>query len=222
MVQYGGHRSPACHRRQSRSIARLLGTPQRSLGTSIRGSSGKRCRGGLPGCRGCLLGLRFGKAAYHLFGLYPYGEEWRGLLAMMLFVVLAVTSTMRRLWGRTLIAAWLVVIPIGTTLMYGALPLGFVTIPIPGLSIVETRLWGGLPLTIGLSTIALATAFPISILLALGRCSNMPMIRAACITYIELVRGVPLITVLFLASVLFPLFLPEGWNFDYLLRAQIA
>ncbi|WP_164753693.1 ABC transporter permease subunit, partial [Mesorhizobium sp. M7A.F.Ca.US.001.04.2.1] len=141
---------------------------------------------------------------------------------MMLFVVLAVTSTMRRLWGRTLIAAWLVVIPIGTTLMYGALPLGFVTIPIPGLSIVETRLWGGLPLTIGLSTIALATAFPISILLALGRCSNMPMIRAACITYIELVRGVPLITVLFLASVLFPLFLPEGWNFDYLLRAQIA
>ncbi len=157
-----------------------------------------------------------------LFGLYPYGEEWRPTVATGLLVGLALASTARRFWGRTLLAAWAVGIVVGVSLMYGAVPLGFVEIPLVGLSIVETRYWGGLPLTIGLSVIGLVLAFPLSILLALGRRSELPAVRTLCVTYIELFRGVPLITVLFMAAVLFPLFLPEGWNFDHLLRAQIA
>ncbi|MGK9169817.1 amino acid ABC transporter permease [Inquilinus limosus] len=156
------------------------------------------------------------------FGLYPYEEEWRPIVAMLMLVGLAVASTIRRFWGKRLIVAWVVVIVAAVSLMYGAVPLGFFEIPIPGLTLVETARWGGLPLTLGLSMIGLALAFPFSILLALGRRSQMPAIRTMCVTYIELVRGVPLITVLFMASVMFPLFLPEGWNFNYLLRAQVA
>jgi general L-amino acid transport system permease protein len=156
------------------------------------------------------------------FGLYPFGEEWRPIIAMAMLIGLAVASTMRRFWGKRLIVAWVVVIGAAVSLMYGAVPFGFFEIPIPGLSLVETGKWGGLPLTMGLSMIGLALAFPLSILLALGRRSHMPAIRTICVTYIELVRGVPLITVLFMASVMFPLFLPEGWNFNYLLRAQVA
>jgi general L-amino acid transport system permease protein len=156
------------------------------------------------------------------FGLYPFGEEWRPIIAMAMLIGLAVASTMRRFWGKGLIVAWVVVIAAAVSLMYGAVPLGFFDIPIPGLTLVETGKWGGLPLTMGLSMIGLALAFPLSILLALGRRSHMPAIRTLCVTYIELIRGVPLITVLFMASVMFPLFLPEGWNFNYLLRAQVA
>jgi general L-amino acid transport system permease protein len=156
------------------------------------------------------------------FGLYPFDEYWRPILAMVLLLGLAISSTVRRFWGKRLIVAWVVVIVIAVSLMYGAIPLGFFDIPIPGMTLVETGKWGGLPLTMGLSMIGLALAFPFSILLALGRRSNMPAIRTLCVTYIELVRGVPLITVLFMASVMFPLFLPEGWNFNYLLRAQVA
>ncbi|OWJ59878.1 amino acid ABC transporter permease [Inquilinus limosus] len=176
------------------------------------------CRAAAGACWG------FVNEKYRLifFGLYPFGEEWRPIIAMLMLIGLAVASTMRRFWGKRLIVAWVVVIVAAISLMYGAVPLGFFEIPIPGLSLVETRNWGGLPLTLGLSMIGMALAFPLSVLLALGRRSNMPAIRTLCVTYIELIRGVPLITVLFMASVMFPLFLPEGWNFNYLLRAQVA
>lgn len=156
------------------------------------------------------------------FGLYPYGEEWRPVLAMLLMVGLAVGSTLRRLWTRGLILAWAAVILAAVSLMYGAVPLGLVTVPIPTLTLVETTNWGGLPLTIGLSMIGLALAFPLSVVLALGRRSTIRAVRMLCVAYIELVRGVPLITVLFMASVMFPLFMPEGWTLNYLLRAQVA
>ncbi|MGQ9372212.1 amino acid ABC transporter permease, partial [Azospirillum sp. ST 5-10] len=91
-----------------------------------------------------------------------------------------------------------------------------------GLSYVENAYWGGLPLTLILSVIGLAVAFPVSILLALGRRSDLPAVKAVCVAYIELIRGVPLISLLFMASVMFPLFLPTGVNIDKLLRAQIA
>src|SRR5699024_3430647 len=67
-----------------------------------------------------------------------------------------------------------------------------------------------------------AVAFPFGLLLALGRRSNMPAVRAICVVYIELIRGVPLISLLFMSSVMLPLFLPEGFTIDKLLRAQIA
>ena len=91
-----------------------------------------------------------------------------------------------------------------------------------GLRYVENERWGGLILTLLLTTFGIAFAFPLGILLALGRRSDMPVIRALCVGYIELIRGVPLISVLFMASVMLPLFLPSGVTIDKLLRAQIA
>jgi len=91
-----------------------------------------------------------------------------------------------------------------------------------GLSDVPTEFWGGLPLTFLLSTIGFAAACPFAIGLALGRRSELPAVRALCITYIELVRGVPLVTFLFMAAMMFPLFVPQGLTVDKLLRAQVA
>jgi general L-amino acid transport system permease protein len=91
-----------------------------------------------------------------------------------------------------------------------------------GMPYVPQERWGGLPITLILATFGLAFAFPLAILVALGRRSKLPAIKALCVLYVELIRGVPLISLLFMASVMFPLFLPEGMNIDKLLRAQIA
>ena len=87
---------------------------------------------------------------------------------------------------------------------------------------VRSEQWGGLPVTLILAIFGIAFAFPLGILLALGRRSQLPIVRAFSVIYIEVVRGVPLITVLFMASVMFALFVPEGMRIDQLLRAQIA
>src|SRR6478735_4525763 len=91
-----------------------------------------------------------------------------------------------------------------------------------GLSFVSQDRWGGLPVTLILATFGLAFGFPLGILVALGRRSKLPAIRSLCVLYVELIRGVPLISLLFMASVMFPLFMPDGVNIDKLLRAQIA
>jgi general L-amino acid transport system permease protein len=91
-----------------------------------------------------------------------------------------------------------------------------------GLSLVPTDLWGGLPLTIMLAALGIVLAFPLAVLVALGRRSNLPAIRSMCIVYVELVRGVPLISVLFMASFLFPLFMPMGKSPDVLLRVLVG
>ena len=90
------------------------------------------------------------------------------------------------------------------------------------LPVVETPLWGGLFLTLVVALTGIVASLPIGIVLALGRRSNMPLVRAICVAFIELWRGVPLITVLFMSSVMFPLFMPEGMTFDKLLRALIG
>ncbi len=87
---------------------------------------------------------------------------------------------------------------------------------------VETPLWGGLFLTLVIAIVGIVASLPIGIVLALGRRSNMPIMRAVCIGFIEFWRGIPLITVLFMSSVMFPLFMPEGMHFDKLLRALIG
>lgn len=92
----------------------------------------------------------------------------------------------------------------------------------PLLPSVETDLWGGLLLTLMLTIGGIIGAFPLGLTLALGRRSSMPIIRALSIIYIEVIRGVPLVTILFMASVMLPLFLPQGVNFDKLIRAQIG
>ena len=89
-------------------------------------------------------------------------------------------------------------------------------------SYVETGLWGGIPVTIILATYGLLFAFPFGILLALGRRSHLPLIKGLCVGFIELIRGVPLISLLIMASVMLPLFLPSGMTFDKFLRAQVA
>ena len=90
-----------------------------------------------------------------------------------------------------------------------------------GLQTVPTSQWGGLMLTVVIAAVGIAGALPLGILLALGRRSDMPAIRVLCVTFIEFWRGVPLITVLFMSSVMLPLFLPEGMNLDKLLRAML-
>lgn len=152
------------------------------------------------------------KSRFIFFGPYTYDQQWRGVLVMAIFVGLVVASGYKRLWRRELLYAWLAGFVIILWLMIGGL----------GLPVVATNLWGGLPLTLLLAFIGIAAAFPLGIVLALGRRSNLPIIRTLSVTYIELIRGVPLITVLFMSSVMFPLFLPEGVDIDKVLRAQVA
>lgn len=153
------------------------------------------------------------KFRFILFGTFPFDEHWRPLATVLIFVALLAASCSRRFWKPWFAAAWVIGLFAVGVLMWGG---------VFGLSHVENALWGGLPLTIMLSVVGLAVAFPLSILLALGRRSNMPAIKAICVGYIELIRGVPLVSLLFMSSVMFPLFLPEGFTVDKLLRAQAA
>jgi general L-amino acid transport system permease protein len=153
------------------------------------------------------------KHRFILFGTYPYDQHWRPALAIAVLIVLYAVSALRIMWRPRLALIWLVGLGLIGVLMWGGLF---------GLSYVENERWGGLMLTLMLSTFGIAFAFPLSILLALGRRSELPVIRLFCIAYIELIRGVPLISLLFMASVMLPLFLPSGIDIDKLLRAQIA
>lgn len=148
-----------------------------------------------------------------LFGLYPYDEQWRPMIVVALFIALIVGSAYRRFWTLWLAPIWGFGLAAIAGLMWGGLF---------GLSYVPTERWGGLPLTLLLAVFAVAIGFPLAILLALGRRSDMPAIRMLCTGYIELIRGVPLVSLLFMASVMLPLLLPEGLTVDKLLRAQIA
>jgi general L-amino acid transport system permease protein len=162
---------------------------------------------------GACWGFIADKHRFILFGTYPFAEHWRPAVATVLLLGLWGVSAMRRFWRALLLPIWGVGLALIGVLMWGG---------VFGLPFVENERWGGLILTLLLTTFGLAIAFPLSILLALGRRSEMPVIRALCVGYIELVRGVPLISLLFMASVMLPLFLPEGLTIDKLLRAQLA
>ncbi|WP_339774150.1 amino acid ABC transporter permease [uncultured Thalassospira sp.] len=151
-----------------------------------------------------------------LFGVYPFDQQWRPLLAMIVLFGIIIASLAGVKYPRLqkmIIPMWVVGIPVIAILMWGGML---------GLTYVQNSAWGGLPLTLILSTIGIVFAFPLGLLLALGRQSNMPAIKTLSVVYIEVIRGVPLITVLFMASVMFPLFLPDGVSIDKLLRAQIG
>lgn len=150
---------------------------------------------------------------FMIFGFYPYEQQWRPFLAIILLVGLLLFSQYPRNWKKTLAYYWGVgLVAMGILLRGGIL----------GLSSVPSTQWGGLPLTLLLSVFGLTAAYPLGILLALGRQSRMPAIKSLCVIYIELIRGVPLISLLFMSSVVFPLFLPEGVSINGLLRAQVA
>jgi general L-amino acid transport system permease protein len=131
----------------------------------------------------------------------------------VVLLALWVMSAMERFWNWKLVPLWAAGLALIGVLMWGG---------VFGLAYVENERWGGMILTLLLTTFGLAFAFPMAILLALGRRSDLPAVRALCVGYIELVRGVPLISLLFMASVMLPLFLPSGVTVDKLLRAQIA
>jgi len=148
-----------------------------------------------------------------IFGRYPFDEQWRPEIATGLLVGLLMVSCVRRFWKLWLLALWVVVVAAFFVLMYGG---AF------GLPVVTTDRWGGLPLTIMLSTFSILLAFPLAVLVAMGRRSKLPAIRTFCTIYVELIRGVPLISVLFMASFMFPLFMPQGLTIDVLVRVLIG
>ena len=158
---------------------------------------------------GACWGVVREKFRFILFGRYPVEEHWRALIATLLLLTLVVLSCMRVFWKRWLPLLWLATLTVYFLLMRGG---------VVGLAIVDTDLWSGLPLTLLLATASMVLAFPLAIFIALGRRSTMPAIRSLCTVYVELVRGVPLISVLFMASFMVPLLLPQGFNTDVLLR----
>ncbi len=163
------------------------------------------CHAGTGACWGVVRE----KFRFILFGRYPFDEHWRAFLATLLLLGVVGVSCMRMFWKPWLAAIWAVVLTMYFALMYG----GFW-----GLRVVTTDLWSGLPLTILLATLSMLMAFPIALVIALGRRSGMPAIRSLCTVYVELIRGVPLISVLFMASFMFPLLMPAGFNIDVLIR----
>jgi len=148
-----------------------------------------------------------------IFGRYPFEEQWRPLVATVLMVGLLVASCARAFWKPWLTLLWIAVLAVFFTIMFGG---------VLGLSRVETDRWGGLPLTILLASLSIAMAFPIALVVALGRRSGLPAIRSVCTIYVELIRGVPLISVLFMASFMFPLFMPQGFTIDVLIRVLVG
>ena len=156
--------------------------------------------------------VRFGQ---FLYGFYPLTERSRINTAFLLLVLWAIPLFLPGVRHKIAVAASLLFIyPIVAFYLFYGGPFG--------LRVVETPLWGGLFLTLVIAGVGITASLPLGILFALGRRSNMPVVRMLSVGFIEVVRAVPLITVLFMASVMLPLFLPTGVNFDKLLRALVG
>ncbi|MER2535231.1 MAG: amino acid ABC transporter permease [Rhizobiaceae bacterium] len=155
---------------------------------------------------------RFG---YFMFGRYPIDERWRVILCGLIFVALLVPLLIPRVPFKRLNAI----------LFFGVFPFVAFFLLVGGafgLRYVETSLWGGLMVTLVLSYVGIVVSLPLGILLALGRRSRMPIVKLLSVIFIETVRGVPLVTVLFMAAFMLPLFVPPGMTFDKLLRALVG
>ncbi|MBW7861361.1 MAG: amino acid ABC transporter permease [Rhodocyclaceae bacterium] len=153
--------------------------------------------------------------AQFMYGFYPAELRWRVDLTVLLAIVGAAPLFIRAMPGKLRYGLlFLLAYPL---LAYWLLHGGFF-----GLAEVQTSQWGGLMLTLVIAVVGIGGAMPLGVLLALGRRSDMPAIRVICVTFIEFWRGVPLITVLFMSSVMLPLFLPEHVTIDKLLRALLA
>jgi general L-amino acid transport system permease protein len=153
---------------------------------------------------------------YFVYGSYPISERWR---VDVFFVMLAI-GVVWLLWLHAPrrdvgMAYFFVVLPISSFILLT----GWKAI---GLMPVDTSLWGGILVTIVVASVGIICSLPIGIMLALGRRSHMPAVRLFSVIFIEFVRGVPLVTVLFMASVMLPLFVPEQYSPDKLLRALIG
>ncbi|HEX4918074.1 MAG TPA: amino acid ABC transporter permease [Limnobacter sp.] len=139
-----------------------------------------------------------------LFGRYPLEAQWRAGLVLVLWTALLFATAARRLPWRVAVPCWLGMLVLGTVLLHGG---------VLGLPQVPSNLWGGLPLTLLISTLGFGLAFPLAVLLALGRRSPWAWVRWVCVAYIELLRALPLVTVLFFAAFVLPRWLPgESWS----------
>jgi general L-amino acid transport system permease protein len=168
----------------------------------------------VPGAGACWAFVR-AKFAQFMYGRYPIEERWRvDLTGVLLLIGLIPMAVPRARFKRQNAFYLLVIWPIIAFLLLVG---GYF-----GLRHVETQLWGGLLVTLVVAISGIVASMPLGVLLALGRRSKLPIIRFFSIAFIEFWRGVPLITVLFMASVMLPIFLPPGVNFDKLLRALIG
>jgi len=150
-----------------------------------------------------------------MYGMYPNPEQWRINTAFfILFTLIGAAFIVSPKYKKYIILFMLFIYPIiGIKLISGG---------VFGLKWIETGAWGGLSLTLIVSAFALILCFPIGMFLALGRRSELPVIKYSSIGFIEIWRGVPLITVLFMSAVMFPMFLPDGTYMDKLMRVIIA
>ncbi|MDC0986573.1 amino acid ABC transporter permease [Alphaproteobacteria bacterium] len=173
------------------------------------GKSNKDCTSG--GACWALINVRFNQFMY---GFYPPEHYWRVNLGFVLFVIPVAVLLIEGAPGKKIAGVFIALLypPIAFTLFWGGL----------GMEEVESAQWGGLFLTLVLAIIPIAISLPLGTLLALGRRSHMPVVRNICVGFIELPRAVPLITVLFMASVVLPLFLPPGVTIDKVLRALVG
>lgn len=168
-----------------------------------------------PACRegGACWAFIAAKFRFIIFGTYPPDEQWRPMLVMALILVMVLGSLSPRLWGAKLVYVWATAIAAMLVLMWGGMF---------GLSNVPSSAWGGLPVTLLLALLSLGLGFPFAVALALGRRSTLPVPRLLSLLTIELVRGLPLVGLLFVASILLPLLLPAGWSIDKLGRTLAA
>lgn len=174
------------------------------------GNSNKDCAG-YEGACWAVVTARFGQFVY---GFYPESERWRPNLVLILFVINLLPILWDRVPGRTFAAVFLVSgFPlVALFFIHGGI----------GLEVVPTPKWGGFMLNLIMAAVAIIYSLPLGILLALGRRSEFPIISRFCVLFIEFWRGVPLITVLVMASFMLPFFMPDGFNFNELLRALIG
>lgn len=152
---------------------------------------------------------------FFIYGFYPMELYWRPNVVFALLVVLGAPLLMPSVPFKIVNAIlFFVVYPVVATILLAGGNFG--------LDYVPTEQWGGLLVTLIISLVGISLSLPLGILLALGRQSNLPIIRTLCIAFIELVRAVPLITVLFMASIMLPLFMPQGTTVDKLVRALVG
>ncbi|MGD2127268.1 MAG: amino acid ABC transporter permease [Desulfobacteraceae bacterium] len=176
---------------------------------SVWHTTGQGCREATGACWSVI----YTNFRFIIFGFFPHEQQWRPFLAMMILFGLLFYSRDRNHWTKYLGYSWIAGLFTMGLLMKGGLF---------GLMPVESTQWGGLPLTLLLSVFGLTAAYPLGVILALGRQSKLPAVKLLCVLYIELIRGVPLISLLFMSSIIFPLFLPEGITINKILRAQVA
>jgi general L-amino acid transport system permease protein len=153
------------------------------------------------------------KLRFIMFGVYPPEQQWRPLAVIGLLLLAVLMTLSPRMWGTRLVMGWCVLGVAALALMWG----GFL-----GMPFVSTNRWGGLPVTLLLAVFSLGLGFPFAVMLALGRRSPRIVPRLLSIATIEVVRGLPLVGLLFVASILMPLLLPEGWSIDKLGRTLAA